>query len=375
MSRRRILVVDDEPGMLHAVRRILGRAHDLLCCATGAEALAAAPGFQPELAIVDVRLPASDGFALMRQLKRLVADLDIILMTGSLTDLDGKLIQSLREEAFFLLQKPFDRELLLTLLDRWQERRRLANENASYVERLEEELRQAQTFQRRMLPGQAERIGELALRGQYLPCETLGGDFYDWADAGAGRVAVLVADVAGHGVAAAMLTGFVKSAFHAAHVDGYAPASVAARVRDGLRGLDHGSFVTLVAARLDPAGRLEYVSCGHPYAALCAVDHDPILLDSTGPLLSPAFLEIECEVVDRPWARDRALVLWTDGIEEAADAAGELFGRDRLLACLRAAGDGERALPRIEAALRGFIGQRPLRDDCTLVVAAAVPTG
>src|SRR5690606_10833063 len=92
VSRRRILVVDDEPGMLHAVRRILDRTYELLCCATAGEALAAAPEFGPELAILDVRLPASDGFELMRELERRVPGLDVILMTGSLTDIDAKLI-------------------------------------------------------------------------------------------------------------------------------------------------------------------------------------------------------------------------------------------------------------------------------------------
>lgn len=369
MTRRRILVVDDEPGMLHAVRRILERSYDLRCCATAAEALAAAPGFAPELALLDVRLPASDGFELMRRMKRLIPGLDVILMTGSLTDIDSKLIRSLREEAFFFLQKPFDRELLLTLLERWQERRGLALDNAEYVARLEEELRQARAFQQRMLPGTLARVGGLELRGRYLPCDSLGGDFYDWAEVAPGCVAFLVADVAGHGVAAAMLTGFVKSAFHAAHADAYAPLSVAARVRDGMRGLDQGSFVTLLSARIDTVGgQFDYVSCGHPYGAVVR-GGEIVLLDGTGPLLSPAFPDVECDLATREWRSSDRVVCWTDGIEEAADAGGDLFGRDRLLECLRTGFADGPLLERVEAAMRGFIGQRPLRDDCTMVLA------
>jgi len=369
MTRHRILVVDDEPGMLHAVQRVLERTYELLCCGTAAEALAAAPAFAPELALLDVRLPHGDGFDLMRRLKERISGLDVILMTGSLTDIDSKVIRSLREEAFFFLQKPFDRELLLTLLERWRERQKLALANAEYVARLEEELSQARVFQQRMLPPGRARHGGLVLRGHYLPCESLGGDFYDWAEVGASAVSLLIADVAGHGVAAAMLTGFVKSAFHAAHVDGYAPASVAARVRDGLRGLDPGAFVTLVCARIDPrGGRFEYVSCGHPYGAIVRGTGIE-LLDGTGPLLSPAFPDVECEVAERRWQAGDRLLLWTDGIEEAADVDGELFGRDRLLACLGGAAGGD-VVEVVEGAVRAFIGQRPLRDDCTLVLAA-----
>lgn len=368
MTRRRVLVVDDEPGMLHALRRILERPYDLLCCASGKEALAAAVAFDPELALLDVRLPHGDGFDLMRQLKRLVPGLDVILMTGSLTDIDSKLIRSLREEAFFFLQKPFDRELLLTLFERWQERRELAGTNAEYVARLEEELRQARTFQQRMLPDSPARFGGFELRGRYLPCESLGGDFYDWAEVRPGVVAFLVADVAGHGVAAAMLTGFVKSAFHAAHTDAYAPASVAARVRDGMRGLDQASFVTLLCGRIDRgAGRFDYVSCGHPYGAVLR-GREIALLDATGPLLSPAFPDVDCALARRTWTADDGLVLWTDGIEEATDAAGELFGGARLRQCLVAGGADIGLLDRVEAGVRAFIGQRPLRDDCTLVL-------
>ncbi|MEZ5965325.1 MAG: SpoIIE family protein phosphatase [Planctomycetota bacterium] len=368
MNRRRVLVVDDEPGMVHALRRILERSCELVCCAHANEALAVVDGFEPELALLDVRLPHSDGFELMRRLKKKLPGLDVILMTGSLTDIDSKLIRSLREEAFFFLQKPFDRELLLTLLERWQERRQLAADNRDYVARLEEELRQARAFQQRMLPGATRTCGGVALRGRYLPCDSLGGDFYDWAEPLPGVAVLLVADVAGHGVAAAMLTGFVKSAFHAAHVDGYAPASVAARVRDGLRGLDEGSFVTLLCARVDPtAGRLDYVSCGHPYGVLVRPT-DVVPLEGTGPLLSPAFPDVDCGVASLVWNAHDRLVLWTDGIEEAADVGGALFGRDRLLRCLAGAADG--VLDLIETEVRTFVGQRPLRDDCTLVLAA-----
>jgi sigma-B regulation protein RsbU (phosphoserine phosphatase) len=365
------LVVDDEPGMLHALRRILERSHELLLCADADAALCAAPEFAPELALLDVRLPAGDGFELMRRLQRVVPGIDVILMTGSLSDLDSKLIRSLREQAFFFLQKPFDRELLLTLVARWHERRQLAQQNADYVARLEEELTQARTFQQRMLPGESACMGGLVLRGRYLPCAALGGDFYDWADAGAGGCALLIADVAGHGVAAAMLTGFVKAAFHAAHVDGYAPVSIAARVRDGLRGLDEAAFITLLCARITPArARLEVVSCGHPFAAVLR-GSELIALDSTGPLLSPAFPDVECAEATMSWSPADRLLLWTDGIEEAANQHGELFGRTRLDECLRAASGAPALLALIEERVRAFVGQRPLRDDCTLVLAGS----
>ena len=84
----RILVVDDEPGMLRAVERVLSGTHHVVGTHLSREALAVAAEFHPELAIVDVRMPDLDGFELMAQLKTRFPDLDVILMTGSVDDLD-----------------------------------------------------------------------------------------------------------------------------------------------------------------------------------------------------------------------------------------------------------------------------------------------
>jgi serine phosphatase RsbU (regulator of sigma subunit) len=216
-----------------------------------------------------------------------------------------------------------------------------------------------------MLPDGPARIAGVELRGVYVPCDSLGGDFFDWADAGADGAAVLVADVAGHGVAAAMLTGFVKSAFHSAHVDGYAPARVVERVRDGLRGMDEAAFVTLLCARVDRRrDRLENCSAGHPYGARLAAGRID-MLEPTGPLLTPAFPDVAVESAALPFTGAR-LLLWTDGVEEAADDQGELFGVERLRECV--AGARSDVLGELGAALQRFVGQRPMRDDWTAVL-------
>ena len=74
--------------------------------------------FHPELAIVDIRMPDLDGFELMAQLKARFPGIDVILMTGSVDDLDDKLVRAIRSAAFYFIQKPFDREVLRTLVER-----------------------------------------------------------------------------------------------------------------------------------------------------------------------------------------------------------------------------------------------------------------
>src|SRR5215203_4580511 len=108
MMPSRILVVDDEPGMLRVVERVLGSTHDVRGTRSSKAALALAEMFAPHLAILDVRMPELDGFELMVELKTRHPHLDIILMTASVDDFDEKLIRAIKSRAFYFIQKPFD---------------------------------------------------------------------------------------------------------------------------------------------------------------------------------------------------------------------------------------------------------------------------
>ena len=234
MRPARILVVDDEPGMLRAVERVLSDDHQVVATRLAREALAIADEFQPELAIVDIRMPDLDGFELTAELKARFPALDIILMTGSVDDLDEKLVRAIRSPAFYFIQKPFDREVLRTLVERCVELRWRREDHRQTLKRLETEMAEARAFQQSLLPPRDAVVNRVAVSCRYTPCSALGGDLYDYAAVAAGRTALLVADVSGHGVSAAMLTGIVKSAFHASHVDGFEPAAVVQRVSQGL---------------------------------------------------------------------------------------------------------------------------------------------
>src|SRR4029453_10668047 len=124
---------------------------------------------------------------------------------------------------------------------------------------------------------------------RYIPYSGLGGDLYDYAPAGPRRAALLIADVSGHGVSAAMLTGIVKSAFHASHADGFEPIAVVQRVSAGLASFSADRFVTLIAALISPdEGDGRYVNAGHPPIVAWGAAREPTWLESTGPLVSPA---------------------------------------------------------------------------------------
>ena len=371
MRPARILVVDDEPGMLRAVVRVLSPQYHVVAAATPSEALALLPTAEPDLAIVDVRMPEMDGFELTARLKGERPDLDVILMTGSLSELDAKLVRAIRENAFYFIQKPFDREVLTTLVERCLELRRLSEENRRHTLRLESELGQARAFQKNLLPPRDGRVEGLTITYRYDPCSELGGDYVDYVNAEPGRAALLIADVSGHGVSAAMLTGLVKSVFRSTRDDGFDPLVTVSRLWSALASFGDERFVTLVCAVADlERGTLDYVNAGHPPPVVWSGAGPLTKLAATGPLVTAALPGLKWRketIAFEPGAR---LLLYTDGVTEASGDDGD-FGFARLEDEIRGHREGgPPLLEAIVAALRRHAGGRPQGDDWTLVTAA-----
>jgi sigma-B regulation protein RsbU (phosphoserine phosphatase) len=370
MRSSRILVVDDEPGMLRAVERVLGGAHDVVGSRSSRHALSVAAEINPELAIIDIRMPELDGFELMARLKTQCPELDIILMTGSVDDLDEKLVRAIRSRAFYFIQKPFDREVLKTLVERCLELRWRREQHRRHLERLETEMAEARAFQQGLLPDREAVVNRLAICCRYTPCSGLGGDLYDYAAADSGRTALIIADVSGHGVSAAMLTGIVKSAFHASHVDGYEPLAVVHRIWAGLAAFSPERFVTLFAALIAPdERRLRYVNAGHPSSILWNGVRDPVWLESTGPLVSPVLPNSRWEVQSVPIDERDQVLLYTDGVSEVLDGSDTCAEARIKTAIERDSEGGARLLDAILADVQHHLAGRPQPDDLTLLTA------
>lgn len=372
--RPRILVVDDDPGMLRAVQRILEASYDVTCLSSPEEALADARRLTPDLAILDVRMPGLDGFTLMGRLKEVLPGLDVILMTGSIGETDQKLIRAIRQKAFYFIEKPFDREVLHTLVERCLELRRFAEENRHHVERLEGELAQARAFQASLLPEPEASIGPIRLAARHLPCEELCGDFYDYVAHDPAAVSFLVADVCGHGASAAMLTAVVKSTFHSSHLQGFEPRTVTERIWSAMRTFEANRFVTTFCGRLHPGqARLEYVNAGHPAAVLWDSRGQMASLDPTGPLISPVLdgpSAWRCEAA--PFPSGSQILVYTDGVTEARGEEG-FFGHERVEEAIRrASGGGTELLDALLSSLAAFTAGRRSRDDVTLLTVAFV---
>ena len=200
MARPRILVVDDETGMLRSVERVLAPQYEVSATRESAQALEIARALDPDLAILDIRMPGMDGFELMSALKAQDPELDVILMTGSVHETDARLIRAIREQAFFFLHKPFDRDVLLTLVDALPRAAASGRRQPPRTSGASRRAARGARFQQASCC-RCRRFGGLQIAARYVPCVELGGDFYDDAERAKGP-ALMVADVSGHGAGA-----------------------------------------------------------------------------------------------------------------------------------------------------------------------------
>jgi len=111
-------------------------------------------------------------------------------MTGNSEEPDETLIRAIDKGAFYFIQKPFDRRVLLTLVNRCLELRELREQREQFLRRVERELEEARQFQLSLLPPTGMELPRLSIAARYLACNELAGDIYDYVEAGDGAVAV-----------------------------------------------------------------------------------------------------------------------------------------------------------------------------------------
>jgi serine phosphatase RsbU (regulator of sigma subunit) len=238
-------------------------------------------------------------------------------------------------------------------------------------ERVEQELRIAAEMQRALLPPPRAQTESAELAAITIPCRSVGGDLFDYSIQD-GTMSFAVADVAGKGSSAALLSAVVQGLF-AAEVDSTdGPAAVLTRINRSLcRRALAARFVTVFFGQLESTGTLRYCNGGHNPPLLVSrrgVDR----LDVGGTVLG-LFATGTFENASVQLGAGDALVLFSDGVTEAEDAEGREFGEEGLIQCLGEAPFDSAAelLERVRDALGKFCGSAPPRDDLTLMVVVA----
>ena len=237
--------------------------------------------------------------------------------------------------------------------------------------RLDEELSIGQRIQRTFLPERDPRVPNFDIAGANYSSGVVGGDYYDYVKIADGHLGIVVADVSGKGIPAALIMAAFRASLIAEVRNNYAIRTVFGKVNRLLyESTEIERFVTAIYGVLDFHGRrFTYVNAGHNPGILYRAATDTFeTLDSTGPLLgvfeTASFKERQAEI--RP---GDILTLYTDGITESMNAAKDLFGEDRLKDVIRSRKGGSAAeiVRKIRETVGGFTGGEP-DDDLTLVV-------
>ena len=245
---------------------------------------------------------------------------------------------------------------------------------------IDRELSIARDIQSSILPQAMPSLAGVTVAARYRPMTAVAGDFYDFVEMGDERLGVLVADVTGHGVPAALIASMVKVALASQHERADRPAEVLAGINRALCGRLGGQYVTAAYLFVDAAaGVIRYAAAGHPPMLHAAARLPGIQrIEQNGLLLGfvegAAYEDVEMRLD----GSDRFL-LYTDGLIEAADRTDDLFGIERVERTLATASTlaPEAAADAVLAAMDAWSGMPP-SDDLTIVLverrAAAVAT-
>lgn len=241
--------------------------------------------------------------------------------------------------------------------------------------RMREEIEDARQIQLSMLPRSIPDVGWLDVSAVSMPASEVGGDYYDFFPLADGGLAVVVGDVAGHGLASGLMLSGLRSCLYLLRHDLSRPATVMERLDDMVRHTaSRRMLVTLLAAFLDGAGRSATLACaGHPPALRYSAAEGRVTEVSLPALPLGTRLGAGYRQQTVPLAAGDVLLLYTDGLTEMGDGGGASYGLERLVRTLgetraRTAREIRNA---VLADVANFKGDARRLDDVTLVVIKA----
>jgi sigma-B regulation protein RsbU (phosphoserine phosphatase) len=371
-----ILIVDDTPANLRLLSQMLTqRGHHVRAVTSGPRALASAQMSLPNLILLDIKMPEMNGYEVCERLKADAQTRDVpVIFISALDELQDK-VRAFAVGGVDYITKPFQVEEVIARVETHLTLRRLQQQLESANQKMARELALAGQVQASFLPSKLPSIPGWDLAVTLKPARETSGDFYDVHLIADGRLGLLVADVVDKGVGAALYMALSWALIRAYTAEYPAqPELVLSAVnRRILADTSGDQFLSAFYGVVDPGtGNLTYCNAGHypPYILGRGNGRTSRSLPRTGMLLG-----VE---PDEKWSQASVqlapgdvLVLYTDGILDAEDAAGGFFGTERLLSTLWA--NLDRSAQEIQKALMDAVAEfthgAVQSDDIALVVA------
>jgi phosphoserine phosphatase RsbU/P len=365
----RILVCDDQVDVLEAMRLLLkGQGWQSVTVESPGDLLRASRAEPFDLILADLNYTrdttsGEEGLDLLASLDAQGNAAPVIVMTAwGNVDLA---VEAMRRGACDFIQKPWDNDRVVASI----------RKQADSERRRKSELEIAANVQQKLFPRNLRPMETLDYAAQCVAAREVGGDYYDFLEVADRTVGVVLADVSGKGVPAALLMANLQACFRSQ------PPGALLRPADALVTVNRLFFESTSSERFatlffgvynDRTRRLRYVNCGH---------NAPLLLRSTGEVerLGPtatmlgAFANWTCTEAETELRFGDNLVVYSDGVTEAGMEAGEEFGEERLLTAMRAGpwGGAAALVQSIIDAVADF-SKRAREDDVTVVALRGV---
>ena len=375
----KILMVDDEPDLEQLVRQRMRRdirsgKYTFLFAGDGVEALEQLHrNSDIDLVLSDINMPRMDGLTLLENLPALDTDLRAVVISayGDMKNIRA----AMNRGAFDFVTKPIDFEDLRVTIERglrqlemWRD----AEASRHKLLTLQGELDVASGMQQSILPKRFPKAQQYELYGSMAPARNVGGDFFDVIRLADNRIGVAIADVSDKGIPAALFMMSSRTLLKGAALGSDDPGTVVTVVNDQLQdGNEANMFVTLFYAVFDPrSGMLLYANGGHNPPVIVHKDGSSTELPLTGGVALGVAPGLSYSTAHAKLDRGDTLVMYTDGVSEAENAAQEEFGMDRLLAVFAGSPPtgARQANDAVFDAVKEFAGDNSQSDDITCLV-------
>jgi len=380
-DRASILAVDDTPANLQVLAGMLKeRGFKVRPVPSGRLALQAARREAPDLILLDINMPEMNGYEVCEQLKSdpKLRDIPVIFISALTEPLDK--VKAFSMGGVDYLTKPFQMEELYARVETHLKLRRMQIELEEYARRLEFaqeriklDLELARGVQIGFLPLNLPDVPGYQFFAHYEPAHEVGGDYYDFIPLPGRRVAVLVGDVAGKGVAAALFMAKLSADARFCMLTESDPAAAFTKLNTLIgQSAVEGRFVTMVAAILDAStNTVTLVNAGHPppliYHSATRTVEDAINIDGVGFPLG-VIDGFEYASFQRILEPGDCILAFTDGVTEAMNVHGVQLRTNGIHAALQGASSSPRMLvEQLVGAVKQFAAGRCQSDDMALV--------
>lgn len=331
-QKKTVLLVDDAPANIQTVNAILKDTYKIRIATNGAKALELAKATPPpDLILLDVMMPEMDGYEVCARLKKesMTRDIPVIFLTGQ-TEIEEE-TRGFEVGAVDYIHKPFSPAVVKARVQTHLVLRGIREQLTLQLQAIQKELETARQIQLSILPADVPKLQGLDIAARYVPMTSVAGDFYDFVIVDEKHLGILIADVSGHGMPAALIASMLKIALGTQVSHAADPAQVLSGLNQALCGKFQHHFVTAAYLFVDMEKRtLTYAGAGHPPMLIWGASSPRVRdVEENGLFLGKfpwaTYSSVQLEMGTNDWC-----LLYTDGIPETTNHSEIEFGAERL---------------------------------------------